>query len=358
MASVEKRANGTYLVRWREQPGAPQRYRAFDRKGDADRFRVSLEHTILDGSYVSPDAGRRRLGDYARTWMADQPWRPSTRAITVIRFNAHIDPALGRLPLATLTPSRVQAWVTGLSHSLAPSTTEGVYRLLAAICRAAVADRVIASSPCGPQIRLPRRETGAVTPPSPETVEELLGAAEGRWRAAVVLGAYAGLRAGEVRGLTVDRVDWLRRTVRVDRQAGHAGGWGPTKTPASNRTVPVTDALLAIVASVLEPGAAGLILPNRHGEPLNRNRFGDGWHRVCAAAGVDGVRFHDLRHFCASALIAGGVDVKGVQAVLGHATAAETLDTYGHLWPDTDDRVRHALRQLGSGQATTQRVEY
>ena len=72
--------------------------------------------------------------------------------------------------------------------------------------------------------------------------------------------------------------------------------------------------------------------------------FGDVWRAAVKAAGAPGgTGFHQLRHFYASLLIRHGESVKTVQARLGHASASETLDTYSHLWPDSDDRTRAAV---------------
>lgn len=86
------------------------------------------------------------------------------------------------------------------------------------------------------------------------------------------------------------------------------------------------------------------------GDPITRQVFGHLWRPVVKAAGLPvGTGFHALRHHFASLLIRHGESVKTVQARLGHASAVETLDTYSHLWPDSDDRTREAVDSvLGS----------
>ena len=79
------------------------------------------------------------------------------------------------------------------------------------------------------------------------------------------------------------------------------------------------------------------------GEAINHNQAGELWRSTCRAAGVVGVRFHDLRHFYASTLLSAGVSIKAVQSHLGHGSAALTLDVYGHLMPSDDDRSRTAI---------------
>jgi hypothetical protein len=84
----------------------------------------------------------------------------------------------------------------------------------------------------------------------------------------------------------------------------------------------------------------GLLFRTRGGAPVSRNRMSDWWRPTAARAGLPSVRFHDLRHHFASALIASGCSIKAVQAAMGHESAQITLDTYGHLWPSDTDRIR------------------
>ena len=91
----------------------------------------------------------------------------------------------------------------------------------------------------------------------------------------------------------------------------------------------------------------GLNFTDDAGRPLRRSRFSEIWRPAAKAAGLsEGTGFHALRHFYASLLIRHGESVKTVQGRLGHATASETLDTYRHLWPDSEDRTRDAVESV------------
>jgi integrase len=117
------------------------------------------------------------------------------------------------------------------------------------------------------------------------------------------------------------------------------------KSDASIRTVPLADAVLEALAghvAAFPPGPDGLVVTYIDERPVRRNRFGAMWRQTCARAGL-AFRYHDLRHHFASALIAGGCSVKVVQKALGHASARETLDTCGHLWPYSEDLTRRAI---------------
>jgi integrase len=90
-------------------------------------------------------------------------------------------------------------------------------------------------------------------------------------------------------------------------------------------------------------GDAGLLFRNTKGAPLRRQRWEETFKAAAEASGLPEVTPHDLRHHAASLLIARGCSVKAVQHFLGHATASETLDTYGHLWADDEDRIRDSI---------------
>ena len=136
----------------------------------------------------------------------------------------------------------------------------------------------------------------------------------------------------------------------------------PPKTQASYRTGPlpkvIVDALAAHLAE-FPAGDHGLVFTRPGGAPLNRNNLTLVFRKVAAAVGApEGTRLHDLRHYYASLLIAHGESVKVVQERLGHASAAETLDTYTHLFPDSADTTRAAVdAALGGATADTVRTE-
>ena len=349
MASIEKRPDGTYRARWREFPGGPQKTKHFDRKGDAERFTDALRgdlarrlHRPASGAYTVPGLRGAVAGRTAPPTLA------ATQTETYLRLHAY--PIFGHLPLGAVRRSDIQSWVKGRSEVLAPGSVELVYRWVATIFKSAVADRLIPASPCL-RITLPKKTRAEIIPLSIEQVTTLADSMPRCYRALVLFSAGTGMRQGECFGLTVDRIDFLRRTVRVDRQlVGAVGGlpeFGPPKSEASQRTVPLPTTVVALLAAHLaehREGPQRLVFTNTEQRPLRRNTFNTAWHRAADANGLPGTAtFHDLRHFYASLLIARGCSVKAVQHRLGHNSAMETLDTYAHLWPDSDDETRDAV---------------
>ena len=187
-----------------------------------------------------------------------------------------------------------------------------------------------------------------------EQVDALLAATAEPFKAAIVIGAGLGLRQSEAAGLTVDRVNFLRRSVTVDRQwqqatGSSAGAFTSPKTEASTRIVPADQWVLDHLAAHIQQhglGAEGVLL-HRNGVPFDSAKFGYELRAARRRAGLpESFTFHDLRHFFASALIHADCSVKQVQASLGHKSAKVTLDVYGHLWPGEEDRVRDAIGRL------------
>jgi integrase len=359
------RQDGTvaWQARYRD-PDGRQRAKEFTKKVDAERFLATTRADMARGDWINPVDAKRLFADVAEHWRTTQVHADTTAAAVAGDLKNHILPDFGDEEIGRIRHSDVQAWVRRLSERLAPATVDRSYRWLAAIFRLAVNDDLIRRSPCF-AIKLPAKPETKVEPLRREDVEALLNALPARYRALAVVGAGAGLRQGEAFGLTVPNVDFLRgREIRVRQQLKHLAPdppyLGRTKTPSSVRTVPVGDTVLHALARHLElfPAAtelAGypsaqpelLVFTDERGEPLRGNRFARVWGRARSDAGLpDDVTFHDLRHYFASLLIHKGLSVKAVQEALGHKTATETLNTYGHLWPDDVGLTRRAVDEV------------
>lgn len=352
MASVRKLPAGGYQVRWREYAGGPQTAKNFlkGQKAAAERFRTKVEHDLLTGTYVPPEAGRTTLEEYYRAWLARMAptWRPGTLSAVRVSFEKHILPVLGTRPLSAIRKTDHEAMCAVLR--LAPSTVAVVSQHAGQLFRAAVEDGLIVRNPAA-RARLPRNEPTKAQPVPLELVAAIEAALPDWLRVAVPLGVGVGLRQGEASGLTVDRVHFLRRTLRVDRQLIDRNVpqpvLNPPKTESSNRTVPlagfVVDALSAHLAAFpAKPG--DLILRTPDGLPVDSGRFGHHWRRACRTVGAPpGLRFHALRHTFASTLLSRGVSVKAVADWLGHASPVITLTTYAHLMPADEDVARRVL---------------
>lgn len=375
MASIQKRPDGRWRARYRDELGR-EHAKHFPRKLDAQRWLDEITTSIVTGQYVDPSAGKVSFRDYAEQWRVAQVHRPTSAAHVEGMLRRHVYPIFGSRSISSILPSEVQSWVkllgTGDRASkrkpLAPATVSVIHAIVSGIFRSAIRDRRIIANPCD-GTRLPRVERRRIVPLTTAQVATLREKLPDELAALVTVAAGTGMRQGEILGLTRNRLQLLgtNPVIVVDRQLvtrpGRATEFGPLKTRASYRTIPlpktVVDALNEHLAS-RDIGDDDLVF-TLHGQPITRQAFGHLWRPVARAAGLTqatGPGMHALRHYYASLLIRYGESVKTVQARLGHASAAETLDTYSHLWPDSDDRTRDAIdsvlgRAEGSGRELT-----
>lgn len=345
MGSIAKRPNGKYRARYRD-PEGKEHARHFTRRKDAQEWLSKQVVKVTDGTWVDPERGRRTFGEYAQEWQAAQiHHRASTRAVTTRRLE-RINGHFADRPLSSITRKEVQGWVSSLEMS--PASVEAHYRLLAQVLLAAVEEGKLAGSPCR-KINLPSLGDHKPTIPSLTALTAIAERATPHGRPTILLAAGSGLRVSELLGLTVDRVDFLRGVITVDRQLiGSTAGqprFGPPKTRGSVRKVPIPRELVEVLAAHLAAFPSdGLVFKTRTGFPWTRSKHADEWRRWCRLAGHK-VRFHDLRHLYAASLIAAGQSVKVVQERLGHASAATTLDIYSHLFERDDEATREAVSE-------------
>ena len=255
----------------------------------------------------------------------------------------HILPELGRWPLAGLRRAHIEQWAAALP--LAPSSVRTLHRTLSSLLASAVEDERIPRNPAS-GARLPKVVDEQVVPVNVDEVRALTGAMVEHIRAAVVVAAGTGLRQGELFGLTVDRIDFLRRELRVDRQL-----WSPRtgrpvfaapKSKASHRTVALSQVVVEALAAHLAafgPGDDGVVFHTMRGTPVSRVLGGDYIRAAVKRAALSSVTWHSLRHYHASTLLSAGVSPALVAERLGHDIQT-LMRTYAHVVRSDDDRVR------------------
>jgi integrase len=328
--------------------------KAFSRKAEAQAWIDQQTAARITGTYVDPKSGKVTFASFYAQWSPQQVWVESTRGAM---DQAAASVPFGDVPLVDLKPSHIQAWVRAMQDKpLQPSTIRTRFVNVRGVLRAAVRDRMLARDPAE-AVRLPRtrRKAAAMAIPTPTDVRALMDASEPNFVALLAVCAFAGLRPpGEVAALRVSDVDFLREEIHVRRQVQRAKGGGVAIGPpkyGSERTVYVPAELISILAEhvrLYRPGDdpdRWLFPGASEDKPMPYYMVGDRYGKARAAVGAD-FRLYDLRHFYASGLIAAGCDVVTVQRALGHSSASVTLDTYAHLWPDTNDRTRQAARDM------------
>lgn len=350
MASIQKRDNGRWRARYRDDAGK-EHARHFDRKVDAQRWLDEVTASVVTGQYVDPRAGRMTFDAWFSTWSEQQVWASMTQVqADLVRRTV----TFGSVPLSQLRESHLQAWVKHMSaNDYAANTIHTRVMPVRAALRAAVRERRIATDPSA-GITLPRRanRSTSLQVATHAEVGRLLAASEPRMQAFVAVCAFAGLRLGEAAGLQVDDIDFLRRRLHVSRQVQKRRG-GPSELKApkyeSARAVFLSDELLQLLAAHVEHHVTGpgrFLFTGSTNQPIPPTTVHHWWMRLCQRAEVGRLTIHGLRHYFASGLIASGCDVVTVQRSLGHKSPSVTLDTYSHLWPTAEDQTRRASGQL------------
>ena len=352
MAHIERRVRNskvTYRARYRD-PAGQERAKVFARRGDAQRFLTEMENRKLKGTWTDPTLGRVRFRDWLQEWWATTTnLRPTTAVRDETYLRLYVLPRFGDLPLAAIGQRDVRTWVSDLtSRELAPATVVKAYHLLGKVLAGAVDAGMIAQSPCR-RISLPKIEREEMRFLTPVEVARLADAIRPSYRPLVLIGAYGGLRIGELAGLRRERVDLLRGTVEVAEIMTEVAGKlqiGPPKTRASRRTVGLPRAVVNALAEHLAPGGqpADFVFTGPQGGPLRITAFRSRtWRPATKTAGLEGLRIHDLRHTAVALWIAAGASPKEVAVRAGHSSVSFTLDRYGHLYPESDTALRDRL---------------
>jgi integrase len=343
-----KGRNGKYRARFREVPGGPQRSKCqtFSRKTDARAWLTEVEHQILTGTYTPREAGQITLASYVEEYTARRHWRPQTAERKERELRLHILPTLGSIPLANLTRSQVERWAKDLE--LAPSSVHTVHATLSAVLNAAVEDGRIPRNPAS-GAHLPEVIEAVVVPLDAAQIHALAEAVPDHLYATVILAAGCGLRHGELFGLRVHDVDWMRRELHVRQQLVSPSKGTPVLAPvkemASRRTMGLSPVVLdALSAHLAEFGAGPDVVFHTDGHYVTRSAGAKAISRAGRATGLSSVGWHDLRHYQASTLLSQGVNPAYVAERLGHSVET-LLRTYAHSLPRDDDRVRALVDQ-------------
>jgi integrase len=361
---ISKRKDGRYVARYTvHTPNGPKRKTIYGRKyKEVEKKLAEARGDVARGLVF--DADNLKLDEYLDRWLTDSvadTVRPTTFEHYEQIVRVHIRPALGNLK--NVTSAHVRGlYREKLEVGLSPRTVQYIHVTLHKTLMQAVADGLI-----------PRNATEAVRPPQvskeemrPLTAEQVRilfeAVRDDRLESLYILAVHTGLRQGELLGLKWGDVDLEAGTLQVRRTLTTAKG-GPMlsspKTKGSRRTVKLSQSALGTLRGHLErqlgklDGAGdlwhenGLIFVSESGEPLDRRYLTT--HRfkpLLRGAGLPQIRFHDLRHTCATLLLMKNVNPKVVSEMLGHATIAITLDTYSHVLPNMQESAAAAMEEV------------
>jgi integrase len=351
-------------------------------KKEAEREQNRIVREIETGSYVEPS--RETVGQFLERWLRDYVEvtisRPSTRRSYKMITERHVIPELGHLSLQRLTPvlvqqyyaeqlknGRVDAQGKKLGRPLARNTVAHHHAVLHEALDHAVKWGLVG-----------RNVTDAVDPPTikrvemktwtPEQAKQFLAVSEStRYYAALLLALTTGMRAGELFGLRWQDVDFDAGTLAIRQTLEKSGPnprFGTPKTAKSRRVVSISPQVVeAMRKQKVKQNEERLALGTAwydfelcftvfDGKPLRTGNFRrDVFDPTIKKAGVPRIRFHDMRHSCATLLLGAGVHPKVVSERLGHAGMGITLDTYSHVLPTMQREAANMLELKLLGNA-------
>jgi integrase len=371
----------SYFIKYRDPTGKQK----MEGSSPGHGFRTHDEaqarlHEVLDevnkGTYVEKKP--IKFAAFAEQWIGDRiSIRGSTASAYGSLIRKHLTPNLGHMRVHEIQLATIQGLVSKLGKKLSVKSLHNALTLLRGMLvgkqgPSAIKLGYIRHDPTA-GLELPQKSLGEVHPPTPEQVWELVETAKTMWREnkcprlahdIILIDAFTGLRRGEILALRYGDVDWFageitisRSITKVKAQDGvHKWNWkiGPTKN-GKMRRVGVGKRVLAVFAELKQAAtdAEGFIFTSTSaGQSGSVYRFvapdffnASIYAPVAAAAKLQTVRFHDLRHFYASMLIEQGESAKYVCDQLGHSSIQITFDTYGHLFPQSRREASKKLEE-------------
>jgi integrase len=373
-----KGARRTWSIIYRDPNGRQMWEGKFDTKSAAQRRLNEVLGAIDRGTFAWPSSVS--FEQFAENWLeARRQIRGSTESAYGSIINRQLVPRLGHLILTSMRFEHVDAAVNGMiEDELSAKTIHNAVTLL----------RTMLAGKKGPSamrrglsfvdptigLELPPLESRQITPPNPEQVWGLIIAAKdlgGFGYPLTYLGAFTGLRRNEALALRFQDVEWFNNDVNVrhaiskrrGRDGTHKWEWqvGPPKSRKSLRRVAAAESVMRMLGDlkVGKPDSA-FIFPGECSGFIDPDRLdAEIWKPVAERAGMASTRFHDLRHFFASQLIANGETAAYVRDQMGHSSIKVTFDTYGHLFPgcgkaasDRYEKAMEAARQKPSSSVS------
>ena len=332
-------------------------------RGEAKAKLVALQAEMNKGRLP---AGRAPMvTEFLRSWL-ETSVKPRVRPLTYagykVNVEKHLVPTLGKIRLDQLTPLHVQEMMNErLAAGLSTKSVAYIHQVLRTALGLAVRWDMVSRN-VARLVDRPRIQRKPIRPLTPDEARQFLHGIRGHRLEALFSVALAlGLRQGEALGLRWGDIDFNGGTLRVSHQLQRIDGrltLVPPKTEKSRRTL-VMPSMIAEqlrehekrqVAEKLWAGSKwqenGLVFANRAGQPTQARRVIEQFHQALKQAGVRRVRFHDLRHSCATLLLVQGVSPRVVMEVLGHSEIALTMNAYSHVVPELQREAAQRMQAI------------
>lgn len=333
-------------------------------KRDAQRYLNGVLRDIDLGIFAEPSA--MTLNAYLDKWLAtiEPKVRRGTHRGYSYALSGHVRPVLGNKQLSRIKALDIQEIYSALlAKDLTANTVLHVHGVISMALKQAVKWGILKSNPCD-LVELPRIRRKEMQALSPEQTQKFLQSLDDDdYRPLLIFAILTGMRPNEYLGLQWKDVDLSAAVVRVQRtmQRLPGGGWeyGDTKTASAKRTITLPSSLVTILAEHKRHQAEhrlkhadvyesnDLVFASFHGGPLNHEHIRLRFRSALKKAGLpEKMRLYDLRHSCATLLLAAGENPKVVSERLGHANVSLTLNVYSHVLPTMQQAAAERLEKL------------
>jgi integrase len=371
-----------WIVDYRDQHG-DRHIKTFAKKRDADNHHAIVAVDVRAGTHTA-ESRSGTVAEAGQLWLVSGKGAGLERA-TLDAYEQHLElhiaPLIGGVKLAQLTAPMVRTFEDRLRQDRSAAMVRKILRSLGAILADAQERGLVAQNVVhglrhrrrGRERRAERRQNGrlkiGVDIPTPDEIKAIVAHLDGPRRPLLLTAIFAGLRASELRGLRWEDIDLKRGELHVRQRADRYGKVGQPKSEAGERTVPLPPMVVSVLrehkaaSAHSAHGSLGLAFPNSRGSFDHRITIVErAFKPAQVAAGVTKrgkngklvakyPGLHSLRHFyaswCINRRVDGGLELplKMVQARLGHASIQMTADTYGHLFPSSDDGAELAAAE-------------
>lgn len=354
------KAGTRYRVRYRKPDGSQTDKRGFASKRDARLYLATIDVSKSRGLYIDPTEGRRSVGDFARLWETGPlaALKPSSQHTMETSWRVHVKPKWGHRQIASIRPTEVSAWFGELTSgdkdagrkALSGQTVRRCAFVLSQILELAVADQAIPKNPVR-GLKLPAKNVKPKVYLTHLQVERF--ALNCELPDLVRFLTYTGLRWGEAAALRVKHIDFEKMRITVESNVVLVKGelkFGTPKTGES-RTVPMAPFIAELLHPLVDGRSPEAFVFGSDTVPILRPHAAYSWFsRGVKKSMAEDPAFpritpHDLRHTAASLAVSAGASVKLVQRMLGHKSAAVTLDIYAELFEQDIDKVAAELSE-------------
>jgi integrase len=349
--------------------------KTFKKKGEAEAFRLQILRERDEGIVVEPT--KLTLDAFLDRWLevVEHRVRPVTLLSYTDQLKNHIRPALGERQIRSINGLALQAvYAQMLDDGLSARSVRYTHSILKNAFKQAIAWRLLPRNPAN-DVKLPKQQNQEMNVLTKTEARDLLAATkEDRLAALFDVALTTGMRPGEYMGLRWVDVDLENSRLFVRRTLSRTNKewtFSEPKTPQSRRTIPLPPSTTAALRAHQERQAQerkdadewndhDLVFTTTNGEPLERHNFikrhflpalkkaklGQWIDEEDSKRFVPGIRLYDLRHTCATLLLADGINAKVVSERLGHSSIVMTLDTYAHVLPTMQQDAANKLEEM------------